>query len=136
METVETERSDAKKEVLELCLKIAESNLRSKQRQRKPNWRERYDAETSVKNEDESCEEVVKELEHVRRELRKVKRDMARVLKEKRDAERAARASSSKQLTLLTSMELMKKEIQALGKAPREEDEDNANERQVTLGIK
>ncbi|MFS7955784.1 putative WEB family protein [Helianthus anomalus] len=136
MESVETELSDAKKEVLELCLKIAESNLRSKERQRKPKWRERYDqydAETSVKNEDEPCEEVVKELEHVRRELRKLKRDMARVLKEKRDAERAARASSSKQLTLLTSMELMKKEIQELGEAPREEDEDNANERQVTL---
>lgn len=115
MESAQVELSDAKKTVQDLAFKIEEANLRSKELQRKPKWCQQEDPETSVMNEDARYEKVMKELEHMKQELGKVKLDMARVLKEKRHAERASKASTSKRSTLLASMELMKKEMQELG---------------------
>ncbi|KAI3722753.1 hypothetical protein L2E82_33826 [Cichorium intybus] len=115
MDSVESELSEAKRAVRDLSLKIEESNARAKGLQRTPKWRQQEEPETSLKNEDARYEQVMIELEHVKRELEKLKLDMARVLKEKRHAERAAKASNSKASTLSTSIVLMKKEIQELG---------------------
>ncbi|KAL4577590.1 hypothetical protein LXL04_013699 [Taraxacum kok-saghyz] len=113
-DSVESELSDAKRAVRDLTLKIEESNSRAKF-QRKPKWREQEEPETSFRNEDDRYEQVMKELEHVKRELEKLKLDMARVFKEKRHAEREAKASNSKRSNLSASIVLMKKEIQELG---------------------
>ncbi|KAJ0853511.1 putative WEB family protein [Helianthus annuus] len=114
LESIEIELSEAKKAVRELSLKIEEAKLRSRGSQRKPKWRQQEDTETSVKTEDVRYTEVMNELEHMKQEMQKLKVDMMRVMKEKRHAERAAKASNSKRSTLLASMELMKKELQEL----------------------
>ncbi|KAI7728760.1 hypothetical protein M8C21_028689, partial [Ambrosia artemisiifolia] len=114
LESIEIELSEAKKAVKELSLKIEEANLRSRGLQRKPRWREEEDTATSKKTEDVRYTEVMNELEQMKHEMHKLKVDMGRVLKEKRHAERAAKASSSKRSNLLASMELMKKELQEL----------------------
>ncbi|KAI7757548.1 hypothetical protein M8C21_019745 [Ambrosia artemisiifolia] len=114
LESIEIELSEAKKAVKELSLKIEEANSRSRGLQRKPRWREEEDTATSKKTEDVRYTEVMNELEQMKHEMHKLKIDMGRVLKEKRNAERAAKASSSKRSNLLASMELMKKELQEL----------------------
>ncbi|XP_076946321.1 protein PLASTID MOVEMENT IMPAIRED 2-like [Bidens hawaiensis] len=100
--------------VRDLALKIEEANSRSRGLQRKPKWRQQEEPETSVKNEDVRYEQVMKELADMKQEMGKLKDDMKRVLKEKRHAERSLKASNSKRMTLLASMELMKKELQEL----------------------
>lgn len=114
-DSIESELADARRAVRELSLKIEESNSRAKGLQRTPKWRQQEESENSVKNDDVRYEQMMKELENVKEELEKLKLDMARVLKEKRHAERAAKASNSKTSTLSTSIVLMKKEIQELG---------------------
>ncbi|XP_076894408.1 protein PLASTID MOVEMENT IMPAIRED 15-like [Bidens hawaiensis] len=110
MEALVTKLSDATKALHALASMIQESN-----------WR-KHDTETSIKNQDAQYAQVTKELEHTKHELIKLKRDIARVSKEKRDANRALKASNSKRLTLLASIELMNKEIQEL-KVKRVKDE-------------
>ncbi|XP_050269695.1 protein PLASTID MOVEMENT IMPAIRED 2 [Quercus robur] len=56
-------------------------------------------------------EEVMRELEFVKRELGKLKFDMAYVLEEKLRMEKQVKASSSKMLSYLNSVEALKKEI-------------------------
>ncbi|XP_076955461.1 protein PLASTID MOVEMENT IMPAIRED 2-like [Bidens hawaiensis] len=100
--------------VRDLASKIEEANSRSRGLQRKPKWRQQEEPETSVQNEDVRYEQVMKELVDMKQEMGKLKDDMKRVLKDKRHAERSLKASNSKRMTLLASMELMKKELQEL----------------------
>lgn len=115
VDSVESELSDAKQAVRDLALKIEEANSRSRGTPRKPKWRQQEEPETSLNNEDARYAQVMQELENVKQDLAKLKLNMAQVVKQKRHAERAAKASNSKASTLSASIELMKKEIQELG---------------------
>ncbi|KAI3761024.1 hypothetical protein L1987_51429 [Smallanthus sonchifolius] len=111
----ETELSDARKTVRDLALKIEESNSRAKVMRQKPlKWQEQ-EHEVSLKNkEDHRYAQVVTEMKHITRELDKLKLDMTRVLKEKRHADSAFKASGSKKSTLVSAMERIKKEIREI----------------------
>ncbi|XP_076917854.1 protein PLASTID MOVEMENT IMPAIRED 15-like [Bidens hawaiensis] len=128
MEALVTKLSDATKALHELASMIQESNSTS-------NWR-KHDTEASIKHEDAQYAQVTKELEHTKHELIKLKRDIARVSKEKRDANRALKASNSKRLTLLASIELMNKEIQELKvkRVKEEKLEDAKHELEIIKG--
>ncbi|KAM0012109.1 putative WEB family protein [Helianthus debilis subsp. tardiflorus] len=119
MESIETELSDAKKEVLELCLKIAESNLRSKERQRKPKWRERYDGRKVTRKVSEELEGAKQELASVkgegfkfmtsmdviRDELTCVRVETARLQKAERKRELTVQSLNSKILRAKAKLE-------------------------------
>lgn len=112
----ETELSDAQKTVRDLALKIEEANSRAKiMQQRTPKWREQEEQEVSLMNKkDRQYAQVTKEIEHIKHELGKLKIDMTRVLKKKKHAENAYKAMSSKNSTLSSAIERIKKEIEEL----------------------
>lgn len=64
--------------------------------------------------EDSRYAQVMKEIENLKQELGKLKLDMKHVLKEKRQADKTFKASSSKSSTLSSAVERIKKEIEEL----------------------
>ncbi|KAF5791433.1 putative WEB family protein [Helianthus annuus] len=113
----ETALSDARKTVRDLALKIEESNSRAKSMQQKQQktskWHGQEEHELSLKNkEDYQYAQVVKEIERIKHELGQLKLDMKRVLKGKKQAESAFKASGSKNSTLSSAVERIKKEIE------------------------
>ncbi|KAI3726447.1 hypothetical protein L1987_66244 [Smallanthus sonchifolius] len=115
----ETELFAARKTVRDIALKIEQANSRAKGMQQKQQKTLKGNGEeehkVSLKNkEDYQYAQVVKEIERIKHELGKLKLDMKRVLKGRKQAENAFRASSSKESTLLSAIEGIKKEIEEI----------------------
>ncbi|KAI3785241.1 hypothetical protein L1987_44356 [Smallanthus sonchifolius] len=115
----ETELSDARNTVRDLALKIEEANSRAKSMQQKEQKALKGNGEQerkgSLKNkEDYQYAQVVKEIERIKHELGKLKLDMKHALKGKKQAENAFKALSSKESTLLSAIERIKKEIEEI----------------------
>ncbi|KAI7749015.1 hypothetical protein M8C21_009921 [Ambrosia artemisiifolia] len=115
----ETELFNARKNVRDLALKIEESNSRAKSmeqtQQKTSKWHGQEVHEVSLKNkEDYQYAQVVKEIERIKHELGQLKLEMRSVLKGKKQAENAFKASSYQTYTLSSAVERIKKEIEEI----------------------
>ncbi|XP_024982472.1 protein PLASTID MOVEMENT IMPAIRED 2 [Cynara cardunculus var. scolymus] len=113
----ESELSDARKTVRDLALKIEEANSRAKIMQQittKQHDSCSQQKVSSMNKEDRQYAQVMKEIEHIKHELGKLRIDMTHILKKKKNAENAFIATNSKNSTLSSAAERIKKEIEEL----------------------